>query len=91
LLVDNAGGTIVVALSTADLGISKFDFTSTQAQTLTLNTGYTGATTVSVSGTDTVSNTANVDLTVNANSDVFTNAMTITGGTGTSDTINLTA
>ncbi|MFA6310851.1 MAG: calcium-binding protein [Sterolibacterium sp.] len=63
------------------------------AQTLTLATGYTNATTVSVDRGDKVVNSANVALTVTANALNMETAgllVTITGGTGT-DTLNITA
>ena len=59
------------------------------AQVLTLNTGYTNATTVSVDAGDKVVNSANVALTVDATAAGMAGT-TITGGTGT-DTLNITA
>ena len=73
-----------------------FDFSETSAQVLTLNTGYTNATTVKLTGNtaaggaDKVVNSANVALTVNADAADLDADITITGGTG-NDTINLTA
>lgn len=62
------------------------------AQVLTLSTGYTSATTVSMDTKDKVVNSANVALTVSANATDLEAAdlTTITGGTGT-DTLNITA
>ncbi|MCX7171984.1 MAG: DUF4214 domain-containing protein [Proteobacteria bacterium] len=67
------------------------DLTDTNAQALTLATGYTGATTVKIGITtaDTVTNTANVDLTVSGTAAAF-NGFTMTPGTGT-DTLKITA
>ncbi len=80
-----------VTLSSTASGFNSFDFTTATDQTLTLNTGYTGATSVSITGDvtngDTITNTANVALTVSANLADLDG--TITGGTGT-DTINAT-
>jgi Ca2+-binding RTX toxin-like protein len=59
------------------------------ANTLTLNTGYTNATTVNLGAGDTVTNTANVVLTLNA-TDAGMIGSVITGGTA-ADTLNLTA
>jgi Ca2+-binding RTX toxin-like protein len=70
---------------------TSFDFTSTSNNVLTLNSGYTSATTVTLESGDKVDNSsANVTLTVNMSGADLVTGTTITGGTGT-DTINLTA
>lgn len=72
---------------------SSFDLSlDTASGVLTLASGYTGATTVTLGGSgDTVINTgANVALTVNVTSANLTATGQIQGGTGT-DTLNLTA
>ncbi len=80
-----------ITLSADTVGISKFDLkTNAGNQVLTLNTGYTLATEVSVESNDQVANSANVALTVTAASDDFDNTTSITGGTG-ADEIKLTA
>lgn len=89
----------------ANIPFTSFDLSPTGGQTLTLASGYTNATTVTVgdeaagSG-DKVTNTANVALTINATVSAMTTgnaegngtdaAATIEGGTGI-DTLNLTA
>jgi len=89
-------GTITLAAPIT--GISTFDLSNINTQTVTLNTGYTGDTTVKigVSSTggagvsdDVVTNNANVNLTVTGNVTNFDTAA-ITGGTGT-DTLTMTA
>lgn len=79
-----------VSLSSDDGGITDFDLSDSNNQTLSLNTGYTSDTTVAVESGDTVENQANVSLTVSADSNDFSSATRIEGGTGT-DTIQLTA
>ena len=60
------------------------------AQTLTFTKGYTNATTVTIDATDAVvDNGANIALTVSG-TDANVAASTVTGGTGTSDTLNIT-
>jgi Ca2+-binding RTX toxin-like protein len=85
-------GAVTTALSTNAAGINSFDFTDGTDQVLTLNSGYTGDTTVTIKGdatnADTITNSANVSLTVTANAADLDG--TITGGTGT-DTLNVTA
>lgn len=84
-----AGGT--VTLTAAVTGVSTVDLSDTGIQTLNLNTGYAGDTTVKVGGTgnDIVNNTANVNLTVTGTDAAF-NSIAITGGTGT-DTLSIGA
>jgi Ca2+-binding RTX toxin-like protein len=65
------------------------DLTDTGVQSLTLATGYTGATTVKIGTGDTLVNAANVALTVTGTATTF-NTSTITGGTGT-DALTITA
>ena len=89
-----ASGTIALA---ANVSATTFDFTDTDDQVLTLDEGYTNATSV-ILGTylagdnadpaDSVSNLANVDLTVQAQSLGLDTELTLTGGTGT-DTLNV--
>lgn len=80
-----------ITLSADTAGISSFDLeTNTGNQVLTLNTGYTLATTVSVESGDQVVNSANVSLTVTADSNAFDNTTIVTGGTGT-DVMTITA
>ena len=78
----------------ANVAMTKFDFTEAADQVLTLNTGYTNATTVTLTGdstnADSIINSANVALTVIANDADIDATTTITGGTGT-DTIQLKA
>jgi hypothetical protein len=85
-------GTTTIALTTNTMGITDFDFTDAGNQTLTLNSGYDQAVTVSIKGdatnSDTITNSANVAMTVTANAADLDN--TITGGTGV-DTLNVTA
>ena len=85
-------GAFGVVLSTNDLGISDFDLEEggTTQGNLTLNTGYTGATTVALGRTDDVSNAANVALTMAVSSDDLLAGSTLTGGTGV-DVINVKA
>lgn len=76
-------GTSSVSL-TANLGFTAFDLTDTGNQVLTLGTGYTNTTTVSLEAGDKVANNANVALTVSAATLAdITTGTTITGGTGT--------
>lgn len=79
------------ATFTANLSFTTVDMSTVDnlAQVLTLSTGYTNATTVSVDDGDKVVNSANVAMTVNALADELTGT-TITGGTGT-DILNITA
>jgi len=80
----NATGNIT--LGTAATGFNAFNL-STGDQILTLNDGYTGDTTVTVSqANDAVVNSANVTLTVSGIATTLTGGTT-TGGTGT-DTMN---
>lgn len=79
----------------ANTSVTTFNFSDTGDQTLTLNAGYTAATTVVLTGdatgnADKVVNTANVTLTVTANAADVDATTTITGGTG-SDVLSLTA
>ena len=107
-----SGSTIVAGLSnverikldvdakaiTLDKAISAnyFDFTNADAQTLNLNDGYTGDTTVKITGdadsTDKIVNTAGVGLTVIGNVEDFDGdeggKTTITGGAGV-DTLSM--
>jgi len=85
------GATTIVAAPVSL--VNTFDLSDTGAQSLTLATGYTGATTITETGgagaADTVVNSANVALTVNgAMADVT--GMVLTGGTGT-DAMNIRA
>ena len=78
------GDGIAVTLA-ADVGPAIFYFTDADGQTLTLNTGYTQATSVYLTGdatnTDTITNSAaDVDLTVYGNAADFDSGTTITGG-----------
>ena len=86
------GGTATVSLA-ANVSFTTIDMddgaTDTTAQSLTLATGYTNATTVLVDAGDSVTNTANAALTVTA-TDAKMTGTTVTGGTG-SDTLNITA
>ncbi|MCF7988208.1 MAG: tandem-95 repeat protein [Methylovulum sp.] len=87
-------GSIAVTLA-ANVAATTFDFSDSGAQVLTLNTGYTSATSVVLTGDnagndDLVNNAANVALTVIANADDIDATTTITGGTAT-DTMQLTA
>ncbi|MFZ5773998.1 MAG: beta strand repeat-containing protein [Thermodesulfobacteriota bacterium] len=85
-----------VTLAAAAGGISTFNTADTNAQVITLNSGYTGDTTVVMTGNtagggaDKVANSANVALTVKANAADLDADISIVGGTGT-DTIILTA
>jgi hypothetical protein len=82
---------VATALSADTMGITDFDFkTATSNQTLTLNSGYTSATTVSFEAGDTITNSANVALTGSAVGAALASGSTFTGGTGT-DTLNITA
>lgn len=74
----------------ANVAPTTFDFSDSNNNVLTLNTGYTNATTVTLESGDKAVNAANVALTVNMKGADLVQATTITGGTGT-DTINLTA
>lgn len=73
----------------ANLAFTSIDMTTVSADTLTLATGYTNATTVALAAADKVANTANVAMTVDVKAADF-GAITITGGTGT-DTLNIKA
>lgn len=77
------------ATLTSNLSFATVDMTEgTNADTLTLSTGYTNATTVKLDANDSVSNSgANVALTVEFSSD---DGVNVTGGTGT-DTLKVTA
>jgi hypothetical protein len=60
-------------------------------QTLTFTKGYTNATKVTIDATDTVADSgANIALTVSG-TDANVAASNVTGGTGTTDTLNITA
>jgi Ca2+-binding RTX toxin-like protein len=78
----------------APIGIHTFDLTDSGDQVLTLASGYTGATTVKLTGdsdnADKIVNNANVDLTVVANAGDIDSDTTIIGGSGT-DVLKLTA
>ncbi|CAN7710110.1 hypothetical protein LJR289_005817 [Pseudoduganella sp. LjRoot289] len=77
------------ATLTSNLSFTTVDLSSgATAETLTLSTGYTAATTVTVDAGDKVVNDANVALTVKANASELA-ATTITGGTGT-DSLTVT-
>tara|TARA_A100000164_G_scaffold188204_1_gene167037 strand:- start:25200 stop:31388 length:6189 start_codon:yes stop_codon:yes gene_type:complete len=89
-----ADGTIALA---ANVSATTFDFTDTDNQVLTLDEGYTNATTVvlatylagdTTNPEDSVTNLANVDLTVQAMTLGLDTELTLTGGTGT-DSLNL--
>lgn len=84
-------GTTSASLSSA-IGTSvTFDLADTAVQSLTLNTGYTGTTTVKMgaTGVDAVTNNANVALTATGVAANF-NAASVVGGTGT-DVITMSA
>jgi Ca2+-binding RTX toxin-like protein len=88
-------GSIAVTLA-ANVAATTFDFSDSGTQALTLNTGYTNATSVVLTGDnagndDSVNNAANVALTVIANADDIDATTTITGGTTATDTMQLTA
>ena len=92
LSLAGAGST---ATLTGNLSFTAIDMSTVDdtAQVLTLSTGYTNSTTVSVDAGDKVVNTlAHVALTVSATAAALTSASatTITGGTGV-DTLNVTA
>ncbi|MDA8893285.1 hypothetical protein N9I86_06220, partial [Hyphomicrobiales bacterium] len=89
-------GNVSIALA-ANVSATTFDFTDTTDNVLTLDEGYTNATTVILStylGGDTtnpadkVVNLANVELTVQASTLGTDTQLTLTGGTGT-DNLNL--
>lgn len=83
LAIDTANS---ITLSADSAGISSFDLTggANQAQTLTLNDGYTSDTTVTIESTnDSIVNAANVGLTVTGAGATLAAANAITGGTGT--------
>ncbi|MBW3050285.1 hypothetical protein DNJ72_09045 [Prochlorococcus marinus XMU1403] len=82
-------GTKDVTLA-ADANVMNFDFTSTNVNVLTLNSGVSSAVTVTLGGTgaDQVVNSANVGLTVKGSHTAIDASTLITGGTGT-DTIEL--
>ena len=92
-----ADGTIALS---ANVSATTFDFTDTDNQVLTLDEGYTNATTVvlatylggdTTNPADAVTNLANVELTVQASTlglDGAAGELTLTGGTGT-DNLNL--
>jgi len=87
-----SGAGASATLTAAVAGVNAFDLAAAAApnlQTLTLSTGYTGATSVSVTAGDTVVNNANVALTVTGKAAAF-NTTSIAGGTGT-DVIKMTA
>ncbi|MCX5875949.1 MAG: hypothetical protein NT087_06600 [Deltaproteobacteria bacterium] len=87
-------GAASAATLTANLSFTSIDMSTVDntAQVLTLSTGYTNATTVSVDSGDKVVNSANVAMTVTADAAdlVAASATTITGGTGT-DTLSVLA
>jgi hypothetical protein len=87
-------GATSTATLTSNLSFTSIDMGSVDdtAQVLTLSTGYTNATTVSVDAGDKVVNTANVALTVTAVAADLqaVDSTTITGGTGV-DTLIVTA
>ena len=81
----------------ADISATTFNLSDSSAQVLTLDQGYTNATSVTlgnflggddVSTDGVVNDMGNVDLTVTANSAGIDTGLTLTGGTGT-DTLNL--
>tara|TARA_B100000674_G_scaffold138026_1_gene107682 strand:+ start:224 stop:5710 length:5487 start_codon:yes stop_codon:yes gene_type:complete len=87
-------GTIALA---ANVSATTFNFVDTDNQVLTLDEGYTNATTVilatatagdTTDPADAVTNLANVDLTVQASTLGLDTELTLTGGTGT-DNLNL--
>ena len=89
-----ASGTIALS---ANVSATTFDFTDTDDQVLTLDEGYTNATTVvlatylagdTTNPADAVTNLANVELTVQASTLGLDTELTLTGGTGT-DNLNL--
>ncbi len=76
-----------IAMTTIDVDSG----TNNNVNVVTLNTGYTNATTVVIDTGDTVTNTANVALTVTGSDTVF-NGSVVNGGTGTTgtnDTLNI--
>lgn len=88
-------GATTLTLASA-ISATTFDFSDTGDQTLTLSTGFTGDTTVVLTGdattnNDTITNTANVKLTVVADAQDIDATTTIRGGTGTTDTMVLKA
>lgn len=88
------GGGSSATLAAALSGITTIDLSDTSAQTLTLDTGYTGVASVKLTGDtngkDAIVNTANATLVVTANASDILSTVSITGGTGT-DTLTLTA
>jgi len=74
----------------ADANVMNFDFTSTNVNVLTLNSGVSSAVSVTLgaTGADQVVNSANVGLTVKGSHTAIDASTLITGGTGT-DTIEL--
>ncbi|KPF82562.1 hypothetical protein IP70_21520 [alpha proteobacterium AAP38] len=88
------GGGSSATLAAALSGITTIDLSDTTAQTLTLDTGYTGVASVKLTGDtngkDAIVNTANATLVVTANAGDILSTVSITGGTGT-DTLTLTA
>jgi len=89
-------GSVTIALS-ANVSPTTFNFVDTTDNVLTLDEGYTNATTVilatstaadSTDPADSVVNLANVDLTVQASTLGLDTELTLTGGSGT-DTLNL--
>jgi Ca2+-binding RTX toxin-like protein len=74
-----------------DAKVMSFDFTGTDQNILTLNTGVKAATSVTfgITGADKVTNSANVALTVKGGHDAIDTSTLITGGTGT-DVIEIT-
>lgn len=89
LKMTGAGAALTMAANVA--GLTKVDLTNTDNQTVTLDSGFTNALTVSLENGDKVDNSrANAALTVTMSGADLVTATTITGGTGT-DTINLKA
>ena len=82
-------GTSASLTLSSNISATTFDLVSSSAaQTLTLASGYTAATTVKVGSGDSVVNSANAALTVSG-TDAAIAGSTVTGGTG-SDTLQIT-
>jgi Ca2+-binding RTX toxin-like protein len=81
------GNAEALTLATNIPGVNSFDLSDTDKQLLTLSSGYTGDTAVTLTGDttsdDSILNSANVNLTVTANTNDIAFTTTITGGTGT--------
>jgi Ca2+-binding RTX toxin-like protein len=86
----SGGADVTIA---GDANVMNFDFTETGINILTLNSGVTGAVTATVgaTGADQVLNTANTDVTVKGTATAIDTVGAITGGTKTTDAIEITA